>query len=244
MQDDAINCHGTYLRIVEKVSENQWLLRFMHSQTHGFAAYMPGDEVAVICGPKIREYPNNPRRKVKALERKSDRDWLITLDGSLPHFGATDALDNISWHPDITVRNNHFSVAPVSGLLLTTPGKAIVENNTFYRCRAFAISMSADSLTWFESAPVRDALIRGNTFQECGVWVNPAIKAVNPDEPIHENIQIIDNTFDGLGFSGGVKAVGVKNLTIMNNKCLRGELPIMIDTSCTEVQIKNNNSQK
>ena len=235
MQDDAINCHGTYLRIIEKIGDNQLLLRFLHPQTYGFSAFVPGDEVAVISGPKMREYAGNPRRKVTALERKSDRDWILTLDGSVPHFEDRDVIDNITWHPDITVRNNHISVAPVSGFLLTTPGKAIVENNTFHRCRAFAISMSADSLSWFESAPVRDALIRGNTFIECDVIVNPAIESVKPDEPIHENIRIIDNLFE----RAGVKATGARNLIITGNRSTTGSVPIVLDPSCTKTKVEN-----
>jgi hypothetical protein len=236
MQDDAINCHGTYLSIVGKVDERRLHLRFKHPQTYGFAAFIPGDEVAVICGPKLREYDGNPRRKVTALERKSDKDWILTLDGPLPRFGENDVIDNRTWHPDITVRNNHFSVAPVSGFLLTTPGKAIVENNTFHRCRAYAISMSADSLSWFESAPVRDVLIRGNTFVECGVWVNPAIQAVSPDEAIHENIRITGNVFD----RSGVNATGARNLTITGNRSVGAPMSIKIDPSCSEVKIENN----
>lgn len=236
MQDDAINCHGTYLRIIEKLGENRLLLRFTHHQTYGFAAFSPGDEVAVICAKKMREYAGNPRRKVTAIERKSDRDWILTLDGTVPHFGEIDVIDNITWHPDITVRNNHFSVAPVSGFLLTTPGKAIVENNTFHRCRAFAISMSADSLSWFESAPVRDVLIRGNTFIECDVMVNPALETISADEPIHENIRIIGNNFD----RAGVSAMGARNLTITDNRSAGGPLPIKLDPSCTATQVNNN----
>jgi hypothetical protein len=236
MQDDAINCHGTYLRIIEKVADDKLLVRFTHQQTYGFAAFIPGDEVAVICGPKMREYAENPRRKVTAIERKSDRDWLLTLDGPVPHFSEKDVIDNITWHPAITVRNNHISVAPVSGFLLTTSGKAIVENNTFHRCRAFAISMSADSLSWFESAPVRDALIRGNTFVECGVWVNPAIKSAKPEEPIHENIRIIDNVFD----RAGVGAMGARNLTITGNHAIGAPMTFEIDPSCTNVKIEKN----
>ena len=71
----------------------------------------------------------------------------MTLDGDVPHFQDKDVLDNRTWHPNIAVCNNYFSVAPVSSFLLTTPGKAIVENNTFRRCRAYAISMSADSFS-------------------------------------------------------------------------------------------------
>lgn len=236
MQDDAINCHGTYLRIIEKIGDNQLLMRFMHPQTYGFAAFAPGDEVAVICHSKMREYAGNPRRKVTAIERKSDKDWILTLDGKAPHFGDNDVIDNITWHPAITVRNNHISVDPVRGFLLTTPGKAIVENNIFHRCAVAAISMSADSSKWFESAPVRDVLIRGNTFIECGVFVDPAIESASPDEPIHENIRIIDNDFD----HAGVSAMGARSLTITGNRSATGPLPVKIDHSCTEVKIENN----
>ena len=240
MQDDAINCHGTYQRIIEKTGDNRLLLRFMHPQTYGFAAFAPGDEVAVICHTKMREYAGNPRRKVTAIERKSDKDWILTLDGTVPHFAENDVIDNITWHPDITVRNNHFSVDPVRGFLLTTSGKAIVENNIFHRCAVAAISMSADSSKWFESAPVRDVLIRGNTFIECDVCVDPAIESASPDEPIHENIRIIDNDFD----RAGVSAMGASNLTITGNRSAGGPLPIKIDHSCTEVKIEGNNDKK
>jgi hypothetical protein len=236
MQDDAINCHGTYLRIVERVGDNRLLVRFMHPQTYGFAAFVPADEVAVICGPKLREYEGNPRRKVTALERRSDRDWILTLDGPLPHFAGNDVIDNTTWHPNITVRDSHFSVAPVSGILLTTPGKAIIENNTFHRSRAYAISMSADSIEWFESAPVRDVLIRHNTFIECGVWINPALDATRPEEPVHENIRIIGNEFA----RAGVNARGARNLTITGNRAPDGVVPITIDASCTELNFENN----
>jgi len=240
MQDDAINCHGTYLSMIEKTADNQVLVRFMHPQTYGFPAFVPGDEVAVICASKMREYPDNPRRKVTALERKTDRDWLVTLDGAVPRFEDKDVLDNRTWHPNITVRNNHFSVAPVSGFLLTTPGKAIVENNIFYRCNAYAISMSADALKWFESAPVRDVLIRGNTFLDCGVWVNPALETIHPEEPIHENIRITGNDF----VHAGVNAKGTRKLTITGNRSAGGPLALTIDRSCTELEIENNEQKK
>jgi hypothetical protein len=240
MQDDAINCHGTYLRIVEKIGDERLWVRFMHPQTYGFAAFVPGDEIAVICGPKLREYEGNPRRRVTALERKSERDWILTLDGPIPRFAEHDVIDNTTWHPDLTVRNNHFSVAPVSGILLTTPGKAIIENNTFHRCRAYAISMSADSMKWFESAPVRDVVIRRNTFIECGVWINPAMDAIRPEEPVHENILITDNHFD----RAGVNAMGARNLKITGNRSPGRSIPIKLDPSCTATQVHDNEQTK
>lgn len=240
MQDDAINCHGTFLRIIEKIGENQVLVRFMHKQTYGFAPFVPGDEVAVICQSNIREYPENPRRKVAAVERQSDKDWLLTLDGSVPTFGKDDVLDNITWQPNITARNNHVSIDPVRGFLLTTRGKTIIENNTFHRCAMDAILITGDAASWFESSPVRDVLIRGNTFIDCGISINPHTNSNNPDEPVHENIRITDNDFHG----AGVNAIGARNLSIRGNRLTDESMPIKIDRSCTEVKIENNETSK
>src|SRR6478609_8137896 len=63
MQDDAVNCHGTHLRIAGKPAENQLLLRYMQAQSYGFAPYVAGDEIAVIDHNKLRELPGNSSRK-------------------------------------------------------------------------------------------------------------------------------------------------------------------------------------
>jgi hypothetical protein len=240
MQDDAINCHGTFLRIIGKPAGNQLLMRFMHQQTYGFAAFAPGDEVAVIGHANLREYADNPRRQVTAVERKSDRDWLLTLDGPAPAFGTDDVLDNLTWQPNITARNNHVSVDPVRGFLLTTRGRTLVENNTFQRCNMDAISISGDASSWFESSPVRDVLIRGNTFIECGISINPHTQSDDPDEPVHENIRITDNHFDG----AGVSARSVKGLTVTGNRSPGGAIPIKLGRSCTGTKIEDNEARE
>jgi hypothetical protein len=236
MQDDAINCHGTFLRIIGKPGDNQLLMRFMHKQTYGFAPFAPGDEVAVISHSNMREYAGNPRRKVTAVERKSDKDWLLTLDGPVPAFGTDDVLDNITWQPDITASNNHVSVDPVRGFLLSTRGRTIVENNTFQRCAMDAILITCDASSWFESSPVRDVLIRGNTFVGCGISINPHAKSNNPDEPVHENIRITGNFFDG----AGVSAKSVRGLTVTGNRSPGGPIPVKLDPSCTGTKVGNN----
>ena len=240
MQDDAINCHGTFLRIIEKIGDNQLLMRFMHKQTYGFAAYAPGDEVAVICHSNLREYADNPRRKVTAVERKSDEDWLLTLDGPAPKFGQSDVLDNITWQPNLTARNNHISVDPVRGFLLTTRGRTLIEENTFHRCTMEAISISGDATSWFESSPVRDVLIHKNTFIGCGISIDPNVKSDNPEEPVHENIRINDNDFE----DAGVSAKNVKGLTLTGNHSPDGAPPIKLAPSCSETKIEDNESKK
>lgn len=40
--DDAINVHGTHLRIVDQPAPNKITVRFMHPQTFGFDAFAVG----------------------------------------------------------------------------------------------------------------------------------------------------------------------------------------------------------
>jgi len=236
MQDDAINCHGTHLRIIGKIGENQLLMRFMHRETYGFAAFQPGDEVAVISHSNLREYDGNPRRKVTAVEKKSDKEWLLTLDGPAPTFEKDDVLDNITWYPNLTARNNHISMDPVRGFLLTTRGKVVVEGNTFHRCAMAAILIEDDAEFWFESGPVRDMLIRDNTFTGCGISINPHTKSSKSGEPVHENIRIVDNVFDG----ADVSAKNVKGLTVAGNRSTQGPLQVKLAPSCTETKVEGN----
>jgi hypothetical protein len=236
MQDDAVNCHGTHLRIIEKLADNQLLMRFMHPQTYGFAAYAPGDEIAVINHANLREYDKNPRRKVVQIEARNEKDWLLTLDGPVPSFGPNDVLDNITWNPNLTLRNNHISIDPVRGFLITTRGKVLVEGNTFARCALSAILIEDDAESWFESGPVRDMLIRGNTFQGCGISINPQTKSSKPEEPVHENIRIVDNVFD----DAGVSARNVKGLTVTGNRTSKRPLRINLEPSCSETHVEKN----
>lgn len=236
MQDDALNCHGTYLRAVEKRGERQVLVRYVHRQTYGFAPYAAGDEVAVMNAKNMREYPGNPRARVTEVERVTDTDWLITFKGPVPTFNENDVLDNITWNPNITARNNHVSVDPVRGFLLGTRGKIIIENNTFERCRMPGILVEGDAVKWFESSPIRDMLIQGNRFIECGIEISSTVREPKPEEPVHENIRIIDNRFEG----GGVHAKSVRGLSITDNRSTGGHFPINVEPSCTEIKVERN----
>ena len=239
MQDDAINCHGTHLRVVEKTGDNQLLVRFANAQTYGFAAFAPGDEVAVINHSNLRELPGNPRRKVTAIvpspKDKSGKDWLLTLDGPAPAFGNNDVIDNITWYPNITARNNHISMDPVRGFLFTTRGKVLVEGNTFLRCAMPGILIEDDAEGWFESGPVRDVTIRNNHFVECGIQITPQTHSNNPDEWVHENIRIEGNFFE----NASLYAKNVKGLTISGNRFTAKSLPLE-QKACTDVVIEKN----
>lgn len=236
MQDDALNCHGTYLRIVGQGGAQQLRVRYVHPQTYGFAPYAAGDEIAVLNAGNLREYPGNPRARVSRVEKVTDQDWLITLNGPVPVFNENDVVDNLTWNPNLTARNNHVSVDPARGFLLATRGKVVVENNTFERCRMHGILVEGDAKKWFESSPIRDLEIRGNRFIGCGVGITSTVSDPKPEEPVHENIRILDNRFE----NGGVAALAVKGLVVRNNQTVPSPLKIDLAPSCTEITVENN----
>jgi hypothetical protein len=239
MQDDALNCHGTYLRITEKVGDRQLLVNYAHGQTYGFDPCVPGDEIAVMSPNNMREYPGNPRAKVVAVEMKSPRDWLITFADAVPKFEKNDVIDNITWNPNLTIRNTQVTVDPVRGFLLGTRGKIIVENNEL-RSNMWGILVEGDAKGWMESSPLRDAVIRKNKFINCGIEVGANVKDMKPEEPIHENIRIVDNYFE----NGEIHIKGTKGVTVTNNTALNNPLRINLDKSCTETKVENNMVKK
>src|SRR6185312_10285936 len=54
MHDDPVNVHGTHLQVTEVVSPTTLKLRFMHPQTYGFAAFIPGDSVAYLHSKSLQ----------------------------------------------------------------------------------------------------------------------------------------------------------------------------------------------
>jgi hypothetical protein len=237
-QDDPINVHGTHLRLIEKTGPNQVLIRFMQAQTYGFAAFQAGDIVEFVNHQTLRGYATNT---VTRLERKTDKDWLLTLAQPVAAFGPNDVVDNVSWYPNITIRNCSVDTASCRGFLITTRGKAVVEGCTFTRTHMSAILVEDDAEGWYESGPIRDLTIRNNEFIQCAqnghpvIWINPHNGNSDPALPVHEQIRILDNDFDG----GGVSAKSVKGLTITNNRFAGKSLPIQ-HTACTEVVVENN----
>jgi hypothetical protein len=232
LQDDPINVHGTHLRIVEKTAENALHVRFMQSQTYGFPPFVVGDEIAVIDHSLLRELPGNLRRKVTSIAPltgdTSGKEWEIRLNGPAPKFGMDDVVDNLTWYPDFTARNNFVTMDSCRGFLITTRGKVVVEGNLFNRCAMPGILISDDAHDWFESGPVRDVTIRNNQFIGCGIEISPQTSSNDPNLWVHENIRIEGNTFSE---GAGIVAAGVRGLTIISNIAAK----VDVKPSCSKV---------
>jgi hypothetical protein len=87
------------------------------------------------------------------------QDFIMTFREPVPaKILAKDALENLVWTPDLTIRNSLFSVNRARGILISTPGKVIIEDNTF-ESSGSAILIAGDANQWFESGAVKDVLI-------------------------------------------------------------------------------------
>jgi len=228
MQDDLINVHGTHLRIMERPAPNQLLVRFCHGQTYGFGAFFAGDDIDFVHANSLRIFASG---KVKKAEMVGERDMLLTLEQSAPEvISGKDVIENVTWTPEVSIRNCRIEMCSKRGFLLTTRRKVLIENNTFNRTAMCAIFVANDARGGFESGPVRNMTISGNEFVRCGIAIKPENGSAKPEEPVHENIRIEGNVFD----EAEITAKSVKRLMIVGNKWLSG--PVRVRTeACSDV---------
>ncbi|MBR2876334.1 MAG: hypothetical protein IKC01_04285, partial [Clostridia bacterium] len=130
--DDYINVHGTHLRIV-KVSrkEKSVVVRFMHNESWGFKAFEKGDKLEFIKWDTLKPYYDV---NVLNFTRLNDTDIELFLDRELPEIECNkDVVENASWTPDLHVTGCSFGQTAGRGILCTTRGKVIIENNRFFK---------------------------------------------------------------------------------------------------------------
>ena len=243
--DDAINIHGTHLRVVECISDKQIKVRFMHGQTFGFMAFNTGDEIEFVAVDSLETYGRN---SVTAAELVNPKELLLTLEMPVPaRFKQNDAVENVTWTPEVEIRGCTVMRIPTRGFLVTTRRKVLIEGNQFLNTHMSAILLEDDARGWFESGCVRDMTIRGNRFIRCAepvINITPQNSVANTS--VHQNIRIVKNEFV-LRNSLMVRAKSTSRLRIHGNSSfssqeLRDELSIQT-TDCSDVQIGENRYQ-
>lgn len=245
--DDPINIHGTHLKVIKVLNDRQLRVRFMHGQTYGFTPFFADDKIEFVDRHSLRCLAP---ATVVSVQRKDDYEFDLTLDRpiSLPEGrGAEDfAVENITWTPEVEICGNYFARTPTRGILITTRGKSVIEGNTFFRIPMPAILVSDDARGWYESGPVKNLLIRNNTFIECN---SPAI-AVWPEVEhyegyVHENIRIERNRFimePGTAISlRATKGITIKDNIFELNSGAASTINTLIQSEhTTKLTLKNN----
>ncbi|WP_165952780.1 right-handed parallel beta-helix repeat-containing protein [Kribbella albertanoniae] len=240
--DDAINIHGTYLPIT-KIDGRSLHLRYAHHETAGFPQFAVGDELEIANRASLRAVG---QATVTAVTGPTGRDshelttMSVVLDRDVPAEVLADpeafAVENITYTSSVHIAGNTFRNIPTRGVLVSTRRPAVIEDNVFDGLDMSAILITADASGWYESGPVRDLTIRRNTFRRpapghASILINPENAVL--DGPVHENIRIEDNTFDG-GLL--VEAKSVRNLAISNNQVAGGTFRF---TACSEITLEN-----
>jgi hypothetical protein len=200
MLDDAMNVHGVYLQVLRRMDDRRLLARMAHFQAQGFAVVEPGDRVRLV-----RQGTLMPAAEavVTRVERRGPDGLLLAFDGPLAEKAEPlDALENISWTADVVFRRNRVSGNRARSILVSTQGRVVIEDNVF-NATGSAIRVSGDARSWFESGPVADVLIKGNTFLnpmrcaygQAAIDLDPEVETPPGAGFYHRNIRILENRF-------------------------------------------------
>jgi polygalacturonase len=255
LMDDPINVHGTSVRIVERPEPTRLVCRFMHNQSTGMIWGRVGDRIGFIEHQSMRTVAEGAVTAFRAIDRDT---FEVRLERPAPaDIAPGDALENLTWSPDVTIRNNDFESNRARGLLVSTPGRVLIENNRF-QSSGSAILIAGDANAWFESGAVRDVTIRRNVFGEAClsspyqfgegiISIDPEIPRPQPAYPFHRNIRIEDNEFHPSDYPV-LYAKSVDGLTFSGNRLIRsrffepvhGRKATLTFEACRGVRVERN----
>ena len=169
MMDDAINVHGTYLRVVQRLDDNTLVGRYMHGQAYGFYWGGAGDSVQFVRSDVMEITEGNRVVEIAPYDKEQlagCKEFKIKFEKPLPADIANGkyGIENLEWTPEVyfagnTIRNNR-----ARGALFSTPKSTLVENNLFDHTSGTAILLCGDCNGWFETGACRDVVIRNNRF--------------------------------------------------------------------------------
>lgn len=238
MMDDAINVHGTYLKVIKRLSDNKVIGKYMHSQAWGFEWGRVGDTVQFVNSSTmeiidqiniitaIRPHDKDQIHGAKEFEItfKNAIDPLISEQGV---FG----IENLEWTPSVIFSDNIIRNNRARGTLFSTPKYTLIERNLFDHTSGTAILLCGDCNGWFETGACRNIVIRDNKFINSltnQFQFTNAIISIYPEIP---NLKDQKKYFHG-GNGGGV--------IIENNVFETFDNPIVYAKSIDGLVFRNN----
>lgn len=241
MMDDAINVHGTYLKVVGREDSRTLLGRYMHNQSYGFAWGESGDSVQfvrsktmdLISGQNIIE--SIERADTSEPNVQGIKTFRICFKYPVPEEVTDTAgygIENLAWTPEVyfarnTIRNNR-----ARGSLFSTPRATVVEDNIFDHTSGTAILLCGDCNGWYETGACRDVTIRRNKFINAltsNFQFTEAVISIYPEIPDISN----QTTY----FHGGKGYPGVK---IYENQFDTFDAPLLYAKSIYGLEFFNN----
>ncbi|MCM0238219.1 alpha-1,3-galactosidase [Bacteroides fragilis] len=238
MMDDAINVHGTYLKVIKRVDDHTLIGRYMHDQSWGFEWGCPGDDVQFVRSETMELIGNQNQitaiRPYDKNEISGAREFSITFKDPVdPTINEKSGfgIENLTWTPEVlfagnTIRNNR-----ARGTLFSTPKKTVVEDNLFDHTSGTAILLCGDCNGWFETGACRDVTIRRNRFINALTNMFQFTNAIISIYPEIPNLKDQQKYFHG-GKDGGI--------VIEDNEFDTFDAPILYAKSVDGLIFRNN----
>lgn len=238
MMDDAINVHGTYLKVMERIDDHTLKARYMHGQSWGFDWGYKGDTVQFIRSETMELLDGtNIISNISPYGTSSAhgaREFLISFEKSLAKEignGEAYGIENLTWTPEVYFANNVIRNNRARGSLFSTPKRTVIENNLFDHTSGSAILLCGDCNGWYETGACRDVTIRNNRFINA---LTNMFQFTNAVISIYPEIPKLDKLVKY--FHGGKKGA----IKIINNEFETFDNPILYAKSVDGLIFKDN----
>ena len=241
MADDAINVHGTYLKVIAREDNHTIKAQYMHPQSWGFLWGNVGDKVQFIASKTMDVIGDKTYRiqTIKAVDKPTEvgaKIFKITFNEILPAEVNPDTpcgVENLTWTPEVIFKNNIVRNNRARGALFSTPKKVVCANNTFDHTHGTAILLCGDCNGWYETGACHNVIIKNNHFINAltaNYQFTNAIISIYPEIPnleaqqkyFHSNITIENNVFETFD-EPILYAKSVENLIYRNNKIIKNQ---------------------
>lgn len=227
--DDAINVHGTYMKIVESEG-NTIVARFVQPDTYNYNIFEVGD-IVEVSDPDYM-LPEDTATVVSA-ELINPYDIKIVFDKSAEKFKVDYVIENISACPNVHISGCTIKRLPTKGFLTSTRGKVVVENNSFYCMGREVVLLANDAKSWWETGPVTDVTIRNNRiynqFAKPIVRIHPENTKFREGQYVHGKIIIEGNIAVGSEQVPWMHAKSTESIILRNNRATFEPLPDEIE---------------
>ncbi len=209
MMDDAINVHGTYLRVVQRVDDYTLVGRYMHGQAYGFYWGAAGDSVQFVRSDVMEVVSGNVVTGIEPCDKMTvdgAKEFKIKFKNPLLFDVANGCygVENLEWTPEVVFADNVVRNNRARGALFSTPKDVLVEGNLFDHTSGTAILLCGDCNGWFETGACRNVVIRKNRFVNALTNMFQFTNAVISIYPEIPNLQGQTKLFHGGNGSGVV----------------------------------------
>ncbi len=236
MMDDAINVHGTYLKVTKRIDDYTLQAQYQHPQTYGFMWGEKGDKVQFVSAEtmEIVGQQNSIVSISPERETHGQKDFVIKFKYALDeniNEKTTVGIENLTWTPEVLFADNVVRNNRARGALFSTPKETIVERNLFDHTSGCAILLCGDANGWFETGACKNVVIRNNKFVNALTNMFQFTNGIISIYPEIPNLKQQKKYFHG-GAEGAI--------SITDNHFITFDMPILYAKSVDGIDFKRN----